>query len=174
MLRGLTLSKTATFEYQVSDTASVALAVDIHQFIPMLGELQKAEGFDVESDKKDAATFRVELRTNPHQASGTATADVWGKPLNCGDAPAAKVVKVSYDLEIQDDKSFEEWLSSSSRCAAESVFWILDAPPKMDKAALMNRVRKYAVAEKVKDKGKVVIAENSDVTGSVPLAVPNQ
>ena len=189
-LRGLAVAKTATLEYQISEEESVALAVNVEQFIPALGELGEAVGLGNPSAVADSLrsdgqgernaefeVFRVEMRTNPYDAPTFQADDAWGRPLkDCFGAPATKLVRVSSDLKIQDDRNFEEWLSSSQRCADRSVFWITrdaqDAQHLGRPETPLGEASKYAVYEKVKDKVPNVVT--TDASGRIPLRLPSQ
>jgi invasion protein IalB len=144
MLSDLATAKVLTFEYQTHEHESIAIAVDAERFITALGELHKTVFSAVVANVP--WTFTVQLRTNPNSKGSSYG---WGTLLNdCYGSPATKVVKVS-NFEIQDGRSFEQWLSNSRRCSGE-VVWITDDTKSATKNFL-SEASKYKVYMVVKD-----------------------
>jgi len=183
MLETLETSKKLTFEYQVAEADSVALSVNFDQFKLALTKLSNVTGLTpiaavaptsgndqhYQSNEREwiNATFRVEIR------QPAAATDSWGKPVrDCLGSQPTKEVKVSYDLKIENLRSFEEWLSNSLRhCGSTSVYWVINDPPT-DKIALpyfrykMLKDKVYrTVVEKVPDTRVVT----TDLSGQVPV-----
>lgn len=176
LLRGLAIAREVSFQYQVSDTESIALAVNFESFLPAIGELAKVLGFAEQPWELGDHTFKVELRTVPFNlgqddlgqglVSGYINGMSWGTPLkDCYGRPAAKMVTVSSKLEIQDDVQFEEWLSHSARCGMKTVLWILDDPRRPGKVETpLDAASKFTVYEKARDKmPRVVFANPSGI-----------
>jgi hypothetical protein len=144
LLSDLATAKVLTFEYQTHEHESIAIAVDAERFITALGELHKTVFSAVVANVP--WTFTVQLRTNPNSKGSSYG---WGTLLNdCYGSPATKVVKVS-NFEIQDGRSFEQWLSNSRRCSGE-VVWITDDTKSATKNFL-SEASKYKVYMVVKD-----------------------
>jgi invasion protein IalB len=166
-LWGLAAAQKASFEYQISDDESIALAVNLEQFVPALGELARVLGFV--NPLKDK-TFIVELRTKPSAAANSTSAnagtkDIWGRPIECFGSAATKAVVVSADFRIRDDQNFDEWLSRSARCADNNAVWIYGDSHMANTA--LGELSRYAVYKKVR--GKVTNVFLTDSSGQIPL-----
>jgi hypothetical protein len=120
------------------------------------------------------------MRTNPHVnvaerlPDETSAAEVFGKPIKeCAGKAAMRVVKVSSDLKIQNNRNFEEWLSNTQqRCGSNHVFWVLRDSQEhpVGYETVFGEISKYTVYEKVRDKVPNVYISDSF---GIPLRVPN-
>jgi len=165
IFRGFALSKVATFAYPTAEREGEALAINFEQFVLALNELAKAvfpprtmaampvEGRPVQ--------FRVELRKHP-------TTVRWGKPLKtCHNLPASKVVSVSSNFEIAEEKDFDQWLDGMKRCDGD-VAWISSLTGEHGTAlGVWGQTSKFVVYQKVKEKMPYVVTKG-------PLGEPQQ
>jgi invasion protein IalB len=118
-------AKFATFEYQVSETSGIAIAVNVEDLPRALITLQKDVGFEAATLSYSAPTggqvmrYEVQLRDNPYLTD----TDGWGDVvLSCGGTPGFKEVEVTNDLKIENDHQFLSWLNATMGCSQNRYF----------------------------------------------------
>jgi invasion protein IalB len=167
MRHSVLAAKSVTFEYQVTEKESVALAVNVEALPKALAELEKTVGLSspivahVSSSTKQPMSFEVQLRTNPYW---TYTGS-WGEPVpSCGGVPGNKVVYVGPDLKIQNDEQFSKWLNAAKHCSDRFVFWVKQGASAQARDSWSLEAGMYTVYDALRGEvGDVVVSGVSGV-----------
>jgi invasion protein IalB len=158
-------AKSATFEYQMTESQGVSLAVDIDALPRALLELEKTVGLSspivtqTPSSAKQPMLFEVQLKTNPYLTYTRS----WGEPVSsCGGVPGFKEVRVNADLKIQNDLQFSKWLNAVKHCS-DKVFWVEWSGTPRTEDTLLMEAGMYAIYDALRGQVDVVVSGRNGV-----------